>query len=72
MPNNLFNALGDQKLPGRMGEIQNLMNQFNQFRQSFRGDPQQQIQQMLNSGRITQDQYNEAVQIAQQMMRFIK
>lgn len=72
MPNNLFNALGRQKLPGPMGNVQDLMNQFNQFRQTFRGNPQQQIQQMMNSGQITQDQYNQAVQIAQQMMRFMK
>ena len=55
-----------------MGNVQDLMNQFNQFRQTFRGNPQQQIQQMMNSGQITQDQYNQAVQIAQQMMRFMK
>ena len=72
MPNNLFNALGIQRLPGPMGNVQDLMNQFNQFRQTFRGNPQQQIQQMMNSGQITQDQYNQAVQIAQQMMRFMK
>ena len=72
MPNNLFNALGNQRLPGPMGNVQDLMNQFNQFRRTFRGDPQQQIQQMMNSGQITQDQYNQAVQIAQQMMKFMK
>ncbi len=72
MPNNLFNTLGRQRLPGPMGNVQDLMNQFNQFRQTFRGNPQQQIQQMMNSGQITQDQYNQAVQIAQQMMRFMK
>ena len=44
----------------------NLLQQFNQFRNSFQGDPSQTIQQMLNSGRATQDQYNQAVQMAQQ------
>ena len=44
-----------------------LVSRFNQFRQSFKGDPQAQIQQMLNSGKITQDQYNRAVQQAQQL-----
>ena len=39
---------------------------FQQFRQTFKGDPNQQIQQMMNSGRITQDQYNRAVQMANQ------
>lgn len=34
-------------------------------------DPNQVIQQMLNSGRITQAQYNSAVQRAQQIMRML-
>ena len=44
----------------------NLLQQFNQFRNFYRGDASQDIQQMLNSGRATQDQYNQAVQMAQQ------
>ena len=30
-----------------------------------------QIQQMMNSGRITQEQYNQAVQMAQQLQRML-
>ena len=33
------------------------------------GDPNQMIQEMLNSGRITQEQYNSAVQRAQQIQQ---
>ena len=44
----------------------NLFQRFQQFRQMFRGDPNQQIQQMMNSGRISQEQYNRAVQMANQ------
>ena len=49
----------------------NLMQRFNQFRQMFKGNPQQQVQQMLNSGKISQAQYNQAVQMAQQLQRMI-
>ena len=35
------------------------------------GDPNQIIQQMLNSGRITQNQLNMAVSRAQQIMRML-
>ena len=42
-----------------------LLQQFQQFRQNFQGDPQQKIQQMLQSGQITQEQYNNACQQAQ-------
>lgn len=47
--------------------MNNMMMQFMQFKQNFRGNAQQQIQQMLNSGKISQEQYNQAVQHAQQM-----
>lgn len=49
----------------------NMIQQFIQFRQNFTGDPRAQIQQMLNSGRVTQDQYNQAVQMAQQLQRMV-
>lgn len=48
-----------------------IITRFNQFRKSFSGNPQEQIQQMLNSGRITQEQYNRAVQQAQQLSRLM-
>lgn len=41
-----------------------IVSQFNQFRQNFKGNPQEQVQSLLNSGKITQAQYNEAVQKA--------
>lgn len=47
------------------------MQQFQQFKQNFQGDPQQQIQQMLNSGQITQDQLNKIMPLAQQMYQML-
>lgn len=54
------------------GPMTELMQRFNQFRQMFQGDPRQQVQQMLQSGKVTQEQYNQAVQMAQQVQRFMK
>lgn len=48
------------------------MQRFQQFQRTFQGDPRQQIQQMLNSGKVTQAQYNQAVQQANQMMQMMK
>ena len=48
-----------------------IISRFNQFRQNFKGDPRTQIQQMLNSGRITQQQYDNAVKMAQQFQRLL-
>ena len=73
MSNPLYQMLSRGALPGRLGNAQNMMRQFQQFRQTFRGDARQQIQQMLNAGTISQEQYNQAVQTAnsfKQMLGF--
>lgn len=49
----------------------NIIEQFMQFQQNFKGDPKQQIQQMLNSGQITQAQYDQAVQTARQLQQML-
>lgn len=52
---------------GMMGNpFQMMMQRFMQFRQGFQGNPQEQIQQILNSGKVNQQQYQQAVQMAQQ------
>ena len=66
MSNNpLFNMFGGQQIMNPM------IQKFQQFRQSFSGNPQQQVQQLLNSGKISQAQYNQAVQITNQMMKMM-
>lgn len=54
-----------------VGNALNMMQQLNQFRQNFHGNPQQQIQQLINSGRISQEQYNNAYQMAQQIQQML-
>jgi hypothetical protein len=51
------------------GSQNNFIQQFQQFKSTFHGDPKQQVQQLLNSGRITQEQYNAAVQKAQMLQK---
>nr|DAL72464.1 MAG TPA: Protein of unknown function (DUF2680) [Caudoviricetes sp.] len=59
--NPFFNAMGGNKQP-------NMMQQFQQFMNQMKGkDPNAVIQDMMQSGKITQDQYNQARQQAQQM-----
>lgn len=48
------------------------MQRFQQFQKSIKGDPQQIVQQMLNSGKISQTQLNNAVQKANQIIKFMK
>ena len=63
MSNPLYNAMN-----GNQGN-NSLLQRFQQFRNSFRGDPRQQVQQMLNSGRISQAQYDQAVQQAKALQK---
>jgi PBP1b-binding outer membrane lipoprotein LpoB len=45
----------------------NIIDAFNRFRQAFTGDPKAMIDQMIASGQVSQQQYNNAVQMANQM-----
>ena len=55
-----------------MSQPQNgLLQRFQQSQQMFHGDPKQQVQQLLNSGKVSQAQYNQAVQMAQQMQKLL-
>ena len=66
MSNPLYNSM-NQNQP----TANNLIQRFNQFRQNFHGDPRQQVQQLLNSGRVTQQQYNEATQKARMLQNLL-
>ena len=66
MSNPLFGMM-QQQTP-----VDGLMRRFQQFKQAFTGDPRQRVQEMLNSGQISQQQYNQAVKMAQQFQRMMK
>ena len=55
---------------------QNNMNLFmqrlSQLKQTFRGDPNQKIQELLNSGKVTQQQYDNAVKQANQIRKMFR
>ncbi len=65
MSNPLFGMMQNQ------APMNGILQRFQQFQQMFRGDPRQQVQQMLSSGKISQAQYNQAVQTANQMARMM-
>ncbi len=71
MSNPLYNMLGGS-MPNGLGNIGNILQQFQQFKQGFHGDPKQQVQQLLNSGKVSQDQYNRAVQMANALQKMLK
>ena len=61
MPNPFFNAMGGN-------QQQNMLRQFQQFMGQMQGkDPNAMIDELVRSGRITQDQLNQAQQQARKM-----
>ena len=52
--------------------INGFMSRLNQLKQTFKGDPNQKIQELLNSGKVSQAQYDRAVQIANQIQSMMK
>lgn len=54
------------------GNIFNLINQYNQFKNSFQGDPKAQVQQLLNSGKMSQEQLNQLQSWAKQLQSILK
>lgn len=72
MANPLFQALGGWQMPGPMGQFQRMMQQFQQFKANFQGDPQQEVQKLLQSGKITQQQLNQIQQMAKQFQTMVK
>lgn len=52
-----------------MNNMMDMMQRFLQFQSSFRGNPQMMVQQMLNNGQISQQQYQNAVNMANQIQQ---
>lgn len=70
MSNPFFNALGGGNTP--VGRFQQMMQQFNQFRSSFQGDPKAEVEKLLQSGAMNQQQLNQLQEMAKQFQGFIK
>lgn len=67
--NELFQQFGGNvPMPGGIG---NLIQQFNQFRANFNGNPQQQVQQLLSSGKMSQEQFNQLAGLARKFQSLL-
>ena len=49
--------------------MNDFINRLNYLKQTFKGDPNQKIQELMNSGKVTQEQYNQAVQQANELKK---
>ena len=66
MSNPFFGALG-----GGSGFMQ-MMQQFQQFKANFHGDPKAEVEKLLQSGRLNQQQLNQLQQMAKQFQSLMQ
>lgn len=67
-----MNSLFNDFKPQQNNSMNNFLNQFNQFKSTFTGNPEQQVKQLLSSGRMSQEQFNQFAQTANQLRKLIK
>lgn len=75
--NPLFNRFGNNNgnnvpASGPFGSVLNMVNAFKQFKQNFQGDPREQVQNLLNSGQMSQEQFNQLSNMAAQFKDVFK
>lgn len=70
-----MNSILGNNTPQPTGGFNNQMEmiqQFQKFKQSFRGDPKQAVMQMLSNGQINNGQLQQAMQMARQLKGILK
>lgn len=71
MSNPLFNVLGGNR-PMNDGGFSQFISQVKEMQRTFNGDPRAEVQKLLNSGQMTQQQFNELSQMANQVMNLMR
>lgn len=66
MGNPLFNQFGNQN-----NNMNNLINQIMDFKKNFTGNPKQEVEKLLSSGQMSQSEFNQLSQIANQILPFL-
>lgn len=66
MANQLYNQFGRQNNP-----LEQIAQQAREFRKQFSGNPRQEVERLLQSGAMSQSQFNQYSQIAQQVAQMM-
>ena len=66
MSNALYNQFGRQNNP-----LEQLAQQAREFQKQFNGNPRQEVERLLQTGQMSQNQFNQYSQIAQQVAQFM-
>lgn len=66
MANPLYNSMGIQNNP-----LDQLAQQAREFRKQFSGNPRQEVERLLQTGAMSQQDFNRYSQIAQQVVQMM-
>lgn len=66
MSNSLFNSFGAQN------NISQMVNQINNFRNNFKGDPKAEVEKLMQSGQLSQQEFNQYAQMANELVKYLK
>ena len=69
--NPLFNEFNNNKPQGN-NPLGNMFQKFQEFKNTFNGNPQEVVQNLLNTGKMTQGQFNQLSQMAEQFRAIFK
>lgn len=72
MSNPLFQALGGGQMAWQMVGFAQMMQQFRQFKANFQGDPKAEVEKLMQSGKLTQQQLNQLQQMAKQFQSLMQ
>ena len=67
MANNLYNQFGRQNSP-----LEQLAQQAREFQKQFKVSPRHEVERLLQTGQMSQSQFNQYSQIAQQVAQFMR
>ena len=54
------------------GQMSNLLTEFAKFRSQFKGNPEAQVKQLLQTGQMSQSQFESYAQMANQISQLLK
>lgn len=64
--------LGQGNQPASASVSPTMLQQLNEFKRTYTGNPKQAVMQMLQNGQITNPQLQQAMQMAKQIQNMIK
>ena len=67
MNKSIFESFGISQNP-----FSQIITEVNNFKKTFNGNPKEEVERMMRNGQLSQAQFNEYAQVANQISQFIK